>query len=235
MDPIATLGLLASIVQLVEATTKAVQYLNDVKSAPKHRARLAREATSLLSLLTDLRYRVEEADSNDAWSAGIHSLGAIHGPLELLKDDMEALARKLEPKAQWKQAVLWPLDEKDVTKTLANIERMKTFVGLALQKDHFALSLAVREQNLQISSQMNDVVNAIRETRLEKKVEDRQAVIAWLSSLNFAPHQADTVSRRQPGTGKWFLETETFKSWVDGAIRSLWCPGPRKTLLNSEG
>lgn len=44
----------------MNVTSKVVTHLNDVKDAPKERAKLVREATRLLALLTDLRYRVEE-------------------------------------------------------------------------------------------------------------------------------------------------------------------------------
>jgi hypothetical protein len=65
MDPVTVIGLVAGIVQLIDTTTKAIKYINDVKDAPRDRARLAREATSLLALLTDLRYRLEESKSTD--------------------------------------------------------------------------------------------------------------------------------------------------------------------------
>ena len=58
MDPITAAGLIASIAQLIGTTTQTIQYLNDMKDAPKYRAKLAQEASSLLMLLTDLRYTV---------------------------------------------------------------------------------------------------------------------------------------------------------------------------------
>jgi hypothetical protein len=82
MDPITAVGLAASVVQLIDATTTAIKYLNDVNDAPTDRATLAREGSSLLALFTDLRYRVEEADSTGAWFAGIRSLGVEGGPLD---------------------------------------------------------------------------------------------------------------------------------------------------------
>ena len=63
MDLVSATGLAASVVQLIDVTAKAFRYLNDVKNAPRDRARLAREATQLLSLLTDLRYRIEDVES----------------------------------------------------------------------------------------------------------------------------------------------------------------------------
>jgi hypothetical protein len=139
MDPVTTVGLAASIIQLIDATTKAIKYLNDVKDAPKDRARLAREATSLLALLTDLRYRVEEAKSMDPWFTGVRLLGVEGGPLEQFKEAIEELARKLKPKSgvmKFGKALLWTLDKNEINKILSKIERLKTLVGLALQKDH---------------------------------------------------------------------------------------------------
>ncbi len=63
-DPITAIGLAASIVQLIDATTKAYKYLNEVKHATKDRAELAMEAANLVPLLTSLRNRVEKAYDN---------------------------------------------------------------------------------------------------------------------------------------------------------------------------
>ena len=139
MESVTVVGLAASVVQLIGATTKAIKYLNDVKNAPKVRARLARETISLLGLLMDLRYRVEEAKSTDPWLSGVHSLGVEGGPLEQFKNAMEELADKLKPESGMKmlgKALLWTLDKDEIDSTLSKIERLKTLVSLSLQKDH---------------------------------------------------------------------------------------------------
>ena len=97
MDPITVLGMVAAIAQLIETTSKTVRYLNDVKGAPKDRAKLAQEATNLLSDFTRLRYRVEEAGSTDPWYIGIRSLGGAGGPLKDFESTMEDLGDRLAP------------------------------------------------------------------------------------------------------------------------------------------
>lgn len=57
--------------------------------------------------------------------------------------------------------------------------------------------------------------------------EKRQAVISWLSPLNFSTKHNDVFNRRQNGTGRWLLEAEEFRSWLSGDKRTLWCPGLR--------
>ena len=139
MDPLTAVGLAASIAQLIATTTRAISYINDIKDAPKARARLATEAARLLPSLTSLRYRIEVSTSTDPWFVGVRSLGVEQGPLDQFKEAMEILAEKLNPRYGAKKLrckLLWTLDKKEIGDILDRIERMKTLVGLALQRDN---------------------------------------------------------------------------------------------------
>ena len=228
MDPFTIVGLVASITQLVDVTTRVIQYLNGVKNAPKNKARLEKECSLLLVLLTDLRDWATDADPDDTRFPSVQSLGSGQGALEILKHDLTALSEKLESKSRWKAAVMWPFDEKDINTILYQIERGKNSIGLALQKDHFKLTIAIDKQNQEISSQVTSIAESVREQEVDKKTKEHQDVVSWLSSLNFGPRQADALSRRQPGTGAWLLDTDTFKNWMSGHFRALWYNGARK-------
>jgi len=135
MDPITGIGLAASIAQLLDATMKFIDYVNRVKKAPQHRVMLAIEATTLLGLLTSLKYRVEQAElEHDPWYLGVQSLGGKNGPIEQLKLEMATLVAKLEPK--FGGSLTWPFSETTIDNTLARVERLKSHIGLALQDDH---------------------------------------------------------------------------------------------------
>lgn len=57
----------------------------------------------------------------------------------------------------------------------------------------------------------------------------RKKILDWLSPLSFKDKQADVFSKRRPGTGSWFLDTDKFQSWSQGEKGStLLCPGIRK-------
>ncbi|KAI1130746.1 hypothetical protein F5Y10DRAFT_107493 [Nemania abortiva] len=143
MDPASVVGLAASIIQLIETTATVLRYANDVRDAPTERAQFARHASSLLALLTDLRYRVEEAKSaSEPWFVALRGLGVEGGPLDELKDRMERLATKLQPLPagrleKARKALTWTLDKKEISEVLVQIERAKTLVMLALQNDQF--------------------------------------------------------------------------------------------------
>lgn len=137
MDPVTAIGLVASIIQLIDVTAKAVKYLNDVKDAPKDRQRLALEVTSLLTLLTNLRYQMEEAEATDTWFICLRSLGEENGLLDQFSGAMEALVKKLKPEGgmqRYSRALIWTLEKKEVMEILNKIERLKSTITIALQE-----------------------------------------------------------------------------------------------------
>jgi hypothetical protein len=77
-------------------------------------------------------------------------------------------------------------------------------------------------------------------TRLQKEIsqlskvgvfasdQDRQRhyrMTDWLSTLDFPAQHSDFISRRQPGTGQWFLDTPKFNDWIHTPRGTLFCPG----------
>jgi hypothetical protein len=139
-DPITAIGLVASVAQLIDLTIKVVQYANSVKNASKIQAKLAVEASSLLSLLTSLRYDLEQMKTEgDPWFAAIRSIVAHDGPLDQFSAMMAELAARLEPRTGLKQTaskVLWPLEKKEVEDILQRIERIKSMIALAYERDN---------------------------------------------------------------------------------------------------
>ena len=58
-------------------------------------------------------------------------------------------------------------------------------------------------------------------------VESRKKILDWLSPIDYAKLQSDTLRKRQEGTGEWFLKTTAFTKWVEGkqSPNTLFCPG----------
>lgn len=139
MDPVTAVGLVAAVVQLIDVTSKVIAYVNNIKDAPKDRANLSREAASLLTLLIDLRSRAEEATTSASpWFSGLQSLGGEGGLLVDLHNALEKIADKLVPTTgvkNLKRALCWTFEKKEIDAILSKIERLKTLIGLALQKD----------------------------------------------------------------------------------------------------
>ncbi|MCJ1295671.1 hypothetical protein MMC34_007235 [Xylographa carneopallida] len=234
MDPVSVIGLVAALLQSIDVTAQTIQYINEVKDAPKQRGRLAREASGLLMLLTDLRYRVEESDESSVWFAGVRSLEI---PLQLFKDDLEDIAHKLRPKNTIRTALGWPFEEKQINAILVKIERTKTLISLALHKDTFELSLHIKGQNDTMQHSVGEVLQKVDDVQVGQEEQTRKALYSWLSPYEFSTKQSDVLSRRQEGTGNWLLDMPAFKSWTqNNATQTIWCPGipgAGKTVLAS--
>ncbi|UKZ72900.1 hypothetical protein TrVFT333_000537 [Trichoderma virens FT-333] len=85
-----------------------------------------------------------------------------------------------------------------------------------------------------------DAISAVGEntaytrTKLDK-IEDIK-ILDWLTPTGYGLQQSDYFQRRQPGTGRWLLDSETFQNWLATSHQTLFCPGmpgAGKTILTS--
>jgi hypothetical protein len=94
------------------------------------------------------------------------------------------------------------------------------------------LSLAVKKDTSfvrdTIPSLQTDVVAIQDVQNLQwdaQKLQQHDAIMHWLSPTDFPAQQHDIISRRQEGTGQWFLNSSQFKRWQQGSDKTLFCPG----------
>lgn len=82
------------------------------------------------------------------------------------------------------------------------------------------------------SATREDVAHIKSELVKEQDLE----ILNWLTSVDYGPVQSDYLSRRQPGTGQWLLESIEFQDWLAISNRTLFCPGipgAGKTIITS--
>ena len=136
MDP---LSVTASIIAILQLSGKVLGYLNDVKDASKDRAKCAIEAANLNSLLTALRFRLEEGSSGTPWYTALQALAIENGPLDQFKQALEQLQRKMTGGSKMRKAgdaLIWEFKKEEIASILGRMERLKTLVQVALQIDH---------------------------------------------------------------------------------------------------
>src|SRR5882762_5349254 len=66
--------------------------------------------------------------------------------------------------------------------------------------------------------------------------QEQQAILDWLSSVDYSPQQNDFIERRQEGTGEWLVESNDFQHWENNKKCILLCsgmPGSGKTMIVS--
>jgi hypothetical protein len=70
----------------------------------------------------------------------------------------------------------------------------------------------------------------------QESSKERLNILNWLSSVDHASQQHDVLSRRQRGTGNWFLQSDRYQKWRTLEKSILFCPGipgAGKTTLTS--
>jgi len=61
--------------------------------------------------------------------------------------------------------------------------------------------------------------------RDEVDLAKHNQLMAWISPSNFLAEQSDIISRRQEGTGEWFLNAPAVMQWLSQPAGTLFCPG----------
>lgn len=87
---------------------------------------------------------------------------------------------------------------------------------------------------------MHTTVLGLRDTQSRQweaeKLQTHEKLMQWLSPTDFSTQQQDILSRRQEGTGQWFLDSPEFRRWLEGSERTLFCPGmpgAGKTMISA--
>ena len=222
MDP------LGSVIAVIEFTVALTNYINDVRNAPKERAQLGREASNLYALLTSLRYRVEDAQTDDPWFKQIKLLAAKDGALGQFKTLLERLVAKLHSSSKLKD-LLWKFNKPEVDEALAQIERLKSLIIVALSTDLFELAKSVKND-------VAEMTHDLEALRLEHDSEWPSKLSTWLDVPDPSSNYATALKKRQEGTGSWLLEDKRFLKWASAPGSSLWVhgiPGCGKTILSA--
>jgi hypothetical protein len=136
MEP---LSVTASVIAILQLTAEVVKYLQDIKDAPKECQQCAIEASNLLSLLINLRYRLEQATNGDPWYTAIRALNIENGPFDQYKQALEQLLSKViiqDGLQKIKRRVVWKFSKGEVECIFERMERLKSLVSIALELDH---------------------------------------------------------------------------------------------------
>ncbi|KAF1950514.1 hypothetical protein CC80DRAFT_426705 [Byssothecium circinans] len=228
MDP---LSITASIIAILQLTSKVMKYLNHVKDAPKDRAQCAIEASNLYNLLTTLRYRLEEGASNELWYTAVRALGVKNGPLDQYKLALEQLHAKIATGGGIKglrHYLLWKFIKEEVMEIMARIGRLRTLVQLALEMDHLLThsnTEAIKNDTGFIRLHIPAMESGLDRVQQRQDQAKRDKIMEWISRTDFPAQQSDILGHRQEGTGQWFLNDATFHKWLHGPKETLFCPG----------
>ncbi|OBT50693.1 hypothetical protein VE04_09070 [Pseudogymnoascus sp. 24MN13] len=216
-DPLTVVGIVASIVQLVDFSTKVLVRLNDFQSDLREIPKVFRNIKDVLPVLREAlkqtKDKIDHGAIEDSTKAAL--LPAVQGckvQIEAL-DSLLAETLPVVGDSVFKKTTkaLWSITQdskvESITKTLGGYIATLTFY-------HAATS---------------STLQPMKDTKL---VEIRR----WLSTPDPSINYQKAIKLRQPNTGLWLLESEVYSKWKGNGSSFVWLygiPGCGKTILSS--
>jgi hypothetical protein len=138
-DPLSVAASVAGLITIAETVIgNGYQYLKDTKSAGSQVAALISEVTNLFGVLHSLhlvacRFEGEKFDS----TMQIHHIHSCYAVLEKIQArlDKSNPAKSHNPLEATKRRLHWPLSSSETKSLIADVERHKSTLSLALSAD----------------------------------------------------------------------------------------------------
>ncbi|OPB46716.1 hypothetical protein A0O28_0068400 [Trichoderma guizhouense] len=94
-----------------------------------------------------------------------------------------------------------------------------------------------------VKDMLSDVLTEVSSTKvvvsnlksnLDNDIDLR--ILEWVTPIDYGPQQSDFLRRREPGTGRWLINSTEYQAWLGARKQTLFCPGipgAGKTILTS--
>ena len=244
-DPLSVSAGIVGLVSLAEGVSYRVfRYVKAVKNASNDISSLAIVISALYGVLTRLhllydqlkddiyesRSQVNHIQSCYVTLAKAKSILDRDDTTSLNEQRVEILKRKLR----------WPFSSSEVKDLVAEIDRHKSTLGLALQIDAMAGLLCAFSRQKDLSHDLKEIKSELEPRReAETRItidKQRQEVLNSFGSID--PRQSHEMNQklRHPNTGLWLTESFEFRTWLHTPDECLWLygiPGAGKTVLAS--
>ena len=243
-DPLSVASGIGGLVTLTDLVfSRIFKYVQAVKGASKEIAALSSEVGALYGVLSSLQLVAQQLDPRimSATTLRTHHINSCMQTLEKMRkilDKDSTSSLQTQTFESVKRKLHWPFSSSEVKNLLAECERHKATLGLALKAD----SMTGLVQLLSTQEDIRDTVNKIK-TDLEQRHEaetriamdsKRQSILKSFGTTNPSRNQKMGLKLRQPGTGLWLIESPEYLHWTQTENSKLWLqgiPGAGKTVL----
>ncbi|KAI8277545.1 hypothetical protein K4K60_006914 [Colletotrichum sp. SAR11_57] len=89
----------------------------------------------------------------------------------------------------------------------------------------WAISTEIKDDTSVIRSKIEGVEHRTSTVADQAMRQQHDRIVSFISPDDFGSKIDDVLMRRASETGHWFLSHDTFKDWVHGEGKTLWCPG----------
>lgn len=245
-DPLSIAGSIAGLVAIADSVfTRVYRYTKAVKGAGKEIQDLSNGLRDLSGLLHNLEVVLSALEDDGDNTIDPH---VRLRPINSCRETLLKIQKKLEshnPEASGKSTfentirkLKWPFSGPEMKLLLADVERHKATINIALAGDSLAMVLKAL-------SQQDNMAQDIKELRNEQKerwsmdthialTQKRKEVLNFFGKIDPATNHRTNLKLHCPLTGLWLTEGQTFKTWLHTRNSRLWLsgiPGAGKTIL----
>ncbi|KAJ4352365.1 uncharacterized protein N0V89_007713 [Didymosphaeria variabile] len=241
------IGVVASVAQLVHLSGTLLAggygFLAKVTRAPTEIRSLLTETAainSLLGQLQDVTGSTSKAAPDDALQA-LQRTGVFEECTETLRTVEKALAKCEQLHGQdarnFGRRLVWPFKEKETKDALQRLYRLRGLLADALEVNSARALKRIETGQESLNEKVDDLA---AKANSQMSAAEAEKIISWVCPLPSDGAYAsldNALSRRLPGTGTWFIESDFFREWMSSATPStIWItglPGSGKTILCS--
>ena len=244
-DPLSITASIAGLVTFADTIfCRIYKYVKAVKKAPKEISALSAEIGALYGVLSNLRLLSCQLEHEQAASTTRqHHIHSCFQTLEHVKSILDRDGTSLlhdEKIETFKRRLKWPFKSSEVKELIAEIDRHKATLGLALNVDCMSGLLQALSRHDEIRNNIDGMRIELKErheaaTRIEINKE-RQEILNSFDKFDFRSNYDMSRKLRSPGTGLWLTDGQEFKQWLETENARLWfygIPGAGKTVLAS--
>ncbi|KAF9631128.1 hypothetical protein BFW01_g1990 [Lasiodiplodia theobromae] len=257
-DPLSIAASVGGLALLARDIVKQVaSVISTVRGATSQLQALRHSVALLYGYLESLDSMLDDQDDSPAPMSIIacsQTLAKIRDILKKCRAEQESPASSPAPTASklsaksgvWqgvKQKVRWVIDKDEVEKLLADLERHKSVLSLALSKNCLSSIIEVlrkQDETLQRMQEIKKEQSQIRQQQIQdnerRLSKERRKMLSTVSQMRPDDSFKKHFSLHQDGTGVWFLESPEFAKFMSTPNSKLWLygiPGAGKSVLSA--
>lgn len=249
MDGLSVAASVAGVVQLADTVfTRTYRYAKTVKHATKEINELATGVRNLSSLLHGLNLVLHELEEQDDESNlsnlaefRLHHVSSCLTTLTNIQKKLDKHQTETGEHHTVKRALRnlkWPFSVADTKELLAEVEKHKAAITVALSGDTLTTVLKALSRQEDLAADLKDMKHKQKERwAMEDHIRmdnERQDILAFFGKIDPSSNHKMSLQLRHPLTGLWLTEGLPFQTWLHSQNSKLWLsgiPGAGKTII----
>jgi len=229
-DPLSIAGSIAGLVGLAEVLFRRLyNYGKAVRGAREELKKFTGEVLSFHGLLQSLKIVAEELAEEPAFIPS--TLPFIHDCQTIL-EKLDNAFKKASASTSWK----WPLRSSETKELLQDLQRQKSTLSVALATQDLKVVLRALSGIEKIQEDVEELSRRLEAVSRIIITKDTQKLLDDFSSLVPRQDYEASLNLRHKGTGRWVIQSEDFRSWMESKNSGLWLfgiPGAGKTIISA--